>query len=111
MDLLLRKWAEWRGRSKAAQVIIFDGAAEYEKAKSFVRGMVYGVLGISLLFALTAPTAVDYRLLEEAERRQLLVREAEHRAAQSVELAQLCLKTASELDHTLASYQQMLTRP
>jgi len=111
MDLLLRKWVEWKGRSKAAQVIIYDGAAEYEKTRSYLRGLMVGAMGMTLLFALTAPTAVDFRLVEEAQRREILVHEANQRASQAVELAQLCLKTASSMDQTLASYQDMLGIP
>jgi hypothetical protein len=111
MELLLRKWVEWKGRRKAAQVIIFDGAAEYEKTRSFARGVMAGALGMSVLFALTAPTAVDFQLLEEAQRRHVLVSEANQRTTQAVELAHLCLKTASEMDQTLTAYQKMLTSP
>ena len=108
MDLLLRKWAEWKGRSRAAQVIIYDGAAEYEKARSFARGVLAGALGVCVVFALAAPNAVDFELLEVASHRQALVHEANHRADQAVELAQLCLKTATDMDHTLNAYQEML---
>ncbi|HEU0051907.1 MAG TPA: hypothetical protein VFQ39_01975 [Longimicrobium sp.] len=111
MDALLRRWVEWKGRSRAAQVIIYDGAAEYEKTRSFVRGILAGVLGMSVFFALTAPTSVDPTLLEEAANRQLLVEQAHERADQAVELAQLCLKTASKMDQTLASYQKVLRSP
>jgi hypothetical protein len=111
MDALLRRWVEWKGRSRAAQIVIYDGAAEYEKTRSFVRGIVAGVVGMSVFFALTAPTTVDPSLLEVARHRQVLVDEAHQRADQAVELAQLCLKTATNMDQTLASYQSMLRSP
>ena len=111
MDVLLRKWVEWKGRRKAAQVIIYDGAAEYEKTRSFVRGLLMGSLGMAVLYALTAPTAVDLELLEEAERRQTLVNEANQRADQAVELAKLCVNTATGMDRTLHAYKEMLRDP
>ena len=108
MDVLLRRWVEWKARRKAAQVIIYDGAAEFEKTRSFVRGVVFGALGVSILFALTAPTAVDANLIEQAKRREALVDEANQRADQAVELAQLCLRTANGMEETLTAYKQML---
>ena len=111
MDALLRKWVEWKGRRKAAQVIIYDGAAEYEKTRSFVSGVVLGALGITILFSLTAPTAVDYEMLEQVRHRQALVDEANQRAEQAVQLAQVCVNTASRMDRTLAAYKEMLRDP
>jgi hypothetical protein len=108
MHVLLRRWVEWKGRRKAAQVIIYDGAAEYEKTRSLIIGIVVGALGMSFVFALMAPTAIDPHLLEAAERRQLLADEANQRADQAIEIAQLCLETASSMDHTLADYKKML---
>jgi hypothetical protein len=110
MDVLLRRWVEWKGRRKAAQVIIYDGAAEYEKTRSFLRGACVGALGMSALFALAAPTVADPRLIEEANRREALLAEASQRADEAAELVRLCLNTASNLDRTLAGYQQMLDR-
>jgi hypothetical protein len=111
MDVLLRRWVEWRGRRKAAQVIIFDGAAEYEKTRSFLRGMVTGALGVGVVFALAAPTAIDPRLMEEVRRRETIAAEASARADQAAELVRLCLRTASGIDSTLAEYQHMLAAP
>ena len=111
MHVLLRRWVEWKGRRKAAQVIIYDGAAEYEKTRSLIVGIVVGALGMSFVFALMAPSAVDPHLLEAAQRRQLLAEEANQRADQAIQIAQLCLETASSMDHTLADYKKMLGVP
>jgi hypothetical protein len=108
MDVLLRRWVEWKGRRRAAQVIIYDGAAEYEKTRSFIAGIVAGGLGMALLFALTAPSVVDPELLEAVSAREALVHQANQRADQAVQLAQLCLQTASSMENTLADYQKML---
>lgn len=111
MDVLLRRWVEWKGRRKAAQVIIYDGASEYEKTRSLIVGIVVGALGMSFIFAVAAPTVVDPSLLEAAERREAMLLQANQRADQAIEIAQLCLKTASSLDQTLAGYQDMLGVP
>ncbi|HEX8691070.1 MAG TPA: hypothetical protein VF746_01410 [Longimicrobium sp.] len=111
MDVLVRRWVEWKGRRKAAQVIIYDGAAEYEKTRSFVRGIALGALGMTVVFALTAPTAVDPQLVEQSVRRQTLLMDANRRADEAVEVANLCLRTASSMEQTLHSYQEMLRKP
>lgn len=111
MDALLRRWVEWKGRRRAAQVIIYDGAAEYEKTRSFISGIVAGVLGLTFVFALTAPTSIDPQILDQVQRREALVHEANQRAEQAVQLAQICINTAQDMDQTLASYQKMLGVP
>lgn len=108
MDVLLRKWVEWKARRKAVQVIIYDGAAEYEKTRSFVRGVLAGALGITVLFSLTAPSAVDPELLEGMRQRQALVEQADQRAQQAMGLADMCLNTARRMDETLTAYEEML---
>jgi hypothetical protein len=108
MDTLLRVLAGWKARRKSAQIIVFDGGAEVERARSFLRGALAGV-GISMLvFLLTAPGLSDPRLVEELDRRGALIEEANQRIAQAVEVAAVCLSTARRMEQTLASYQSFL---
>lgn len=108
MDTLLRKYAEWKGKRKAAQIIVFDGGAEVERTRFFLRGAVVGI-GVSFgLFALTAPTTADPRLMEEARHREELLAESHQRLEQAVMVANVCVNTAQELERTLNSYQQFL---
>jgi hypothetical protein len=108
MDALLRRYVEWRGRTRAAQVIVFDGGAEVEKTRCFVRGIVTGVAVSFLLISLAAPGSVDPQLLAEAGHRAELVREANARADQAVTVASLCLNTARRMDQTLDEYRRTL---
>lgn len=108
MHGFLRRYAEWRGRRRAAQVIVFDGGAEVERTRAFARGVVAGVVLAFVVVSLAAPAGVDPVLQEEAERRSLLVDEANARALQAAELAQTCIRTAQQMERTLASYRQLL---
>jgi hypothetical protein len=108
MDTLLRKLAEWKGRHRAAQVIVFDGGAEVETTRAFLRGALSGI-GITLVvFLLTAPTTTDASAIAELERRETLLREANRRTQQAMGVASVCLDTAEHLERTLASYQTFL---
>lgn len=115
MNTLLRKLAEWKARRTAAQIIVFDGGAEVERARSFLNGALAGVGISTALFLITAPGSSDPTLLDELERRQTLVREAHQRLSQAVAVADVCLSTAHQLEETLESYQSFLsgssTRP
>jgi hypothetical protein len=108
MDTLLRKLAEWKGRSRAAQVIVFDGGADVEKTRAFVKGATMGVVTALLVFLMMAPTSTDGRVIEELQERQVLVEEANERLQQALTVAKVCLSTAERLDKTIDSYQSHL---
>lgn len=108
MDALLRRYVEWRGRTKAAQVIVYDGGAEVEKTRYFVRGILSGVALSFLILSLAAPGTVNPELLAEADRRADLVHQANARAEQAVKVADLCLSTARRMDRTLDEYRRTL---
>jgi hypothetical protein len=108
MDTLLRKIAEWKGRRRAAQVIVFDGGAEVERTRSFMKGAVTGVVTALLFFFMTAPTSTDATVVRELERRELLLNETSARLQQAMRVANVCLNTAERLEKTLDSYQSHL---
>lgn len=108
MNAILRRLAEWRGRRKGAQIVFFDGAAEIDRTRSFAKGAVFGALFATAAVAITAPTTVSPRMLDEIERRQALVTESQQRAAQAIQVADVCLTTAQNLERTLAAYQAFL---
>jgi hypothetical protein len=108
MDSLLRKLAEWKARSRAAQVIVFDGGAEVERSRAFMRGAMTGIVLTLLVFLLAAPQSPDPVAAEVAHRRGEMLREANERLAQAVQVAQVCLSTAENLERTLSSYQTVL---
>lgn len=111
MDVLLRVYAAWKGRRRAAQIIVFDGAAELETARAYLRGGLAGA-GISLLlFMLMAPGTVSPDVLHEFEQREMLVREAQERSAQATSLVHACLRTAEGMEETVLAYRQMLGKP
>lgn len=105
---LLRRIVEWKAGRKGAQVIIFDGGAEVEKTRAFVKGAATGGGVVILAFALTAPTTIDPSLADEIVRRERLLGESNRRAEQAIEVAAVCLNTAQNLERTLASYQDFL---
>ena len=108
MERFLRRLAEWKGRKRGAQVIIFDGGAEVEKTRAFMKGVFVGS-GIAVVaFVLTGPTTMDPALTEQIQRRDALLRESNSRAAQAIRVADVCLSTAQNLERTLATYQQFL---
>lgn len=109
MDTLLRRLAEWKAKRRAAQVIVFDGGAEVEKSRSFLKGAVMGIGVSSVIFVVTAPGRSDPNLLAELDRREALVRDANLRLMQAVAVADVCLSTAQQLEETLASYQSFLS--
>lgn len=108
MRTLLRRLAEWKAGHKGAQVIIFDGAAEVERTGSFVRGTIFGATLALCAFLLTAPTTTDARTMDELRRRELLLEEANRRLRQALQVADVCLTTAGQLEKTLTSYQALL---
>ncbi len=110
MDALLRWYAQWRGRSRAAQVIVFDGGAEVEKTRHFFRGAVFGIVVSFVVMSLAAPTTADPALVNEVERRSVLVHEANVKAAEATRLASLCLNTAQQMEWTLEEYRRALDR-
>lgn len=109
MDFLLRRFAEWKGRRKAAQIIVFDGGAEVERARSFIRGALTGAITAALLFILTAPRGNDPVLVAEIGRKDRLLAEANDRMAQAIGVAEVCLVTAQRLESTLQSYETFLS--
>lgn len=109
MNTLLRRLAEWKGRRRAAQIIVFDGGAEVETSRAFLKGAMIGVALTTALFLVSAPGTSDEHLLDEMERRRALVREANQRLTQAVAIADVCLSTANQLEETLASYQAFLS--
>lgn len=108
VDILLRMYAEWRGRRKAAQIIIFDGAAEIDKTRSFLRGALTGIAISFVAVAILAPSTIDPAAMDELQRREALVHDANARAAQAVALVDVCMNTAQGMEQTLKSYQQFL---
>jgi hypothetical protein len=109
MEALLRRYVEWRGHTKAAHVILYDGAAEVEKTRAFVRGALAGAALSFGVLLLAAPGTTDSAVLVEAARRAVLVREAEARAQQAAHITDACLATAQRLDQTLADYKRNLS--
>jgi hypothetical protein len=101
MDVLLRAYAAWKGRRRAAQIIVFDGGADVRTSRAFLRGGL-------LLFALMAPGTVSADLLNEFERRELLVQEARARSDQATGLVHACLRTAEGMEQTILAYRSML---
>ena len=108
MEALLRRYVEWRAHSQASHVIIYDGAAEVEKTRAFVRGALTGIALSFGVLLLAAPGTADSAVLAEAARRMELVRQAEARAQQAARITDACLVTAQRLDRTLADYQHAL---
>ena len=108
MDTLLRKLAEWKGRHRAAQVIVFDGGAEVETTRAFLKGATTGIVTALLVFVIMAPTSTDGRVIEELQERQVLVEETNERLQQAMAVAKVCLNTAERLDKTIDSYQSHL---
>jgi gas vesicle protein len=108
MNTLLRKLAEWKGRSKAAQIIVFDGGAEVERTRSFFKGASCGAALTLGVFLLTAPNSRDELLIEEVNRREMRLKEANERLVQAMAVADMCLNTAESLERTFSSYQSFL---
>ena len=108
MDTLLRKIAEWKGRRRAAQVIVFDGGAEVEKTRAFVKGAVTGIVLALAVFFMTAPSSTDAKVIEALHERQVLLDQTSARLQQAMEVADVCLSTAERLDKTIDSYQSHL---
>lgn len=110
MNTLLRKLVEWKGRRRAAQIIVFDGGAEIERTRAFLKGAITGISITLGVFLLTAPTPNDAAVVEELRRRELLLQEANRRTQQAVSVADVCLSTAEHLETTLHSYHTLLRR-
>lgn len=108
VDTILRWLVQWKGRRKAAQIIVFDGGAEIDKARSFFRGTITGIVISSGIFLLTAPNAPDSALLAQARHREQLLRESDQRVKQAMAVTDVCLNTAEKVQRTLESYQQLL---
>jgi hypothetical protein len=108
MDYLLRRWVEWKGRRKSAQVIVYDGGAEVERTRAFFRGSLTGAALMAAVYMLAAPSTVSPTLLLEMEHHQALAKESAARTEQALEVARLCMRTASGLEETLASYQSLI---
>jgi Tfp pilus assembly protein PilN len=108
MNTLLRRLAEWKAARRGAQLIVFDGGAEVERTRSFLRGTVVGSALTLGAFLLTAPTTTDSRTVEELEHRGMLLEEANARLRQALQVADVCLTTAAQLERTLSGYQALL---
>ena len=108
MDTFLRKLAEWKGRRKAAQVIIFDGGAEVERTRAFMRGAVTGIVLALVVFFMTAPSSTDAEVVQELQVRGKLLSETSDRLEQAVTVANVCLDTAERLEKTIDSYKSYL---
>lgn len=111
MDSLLRKFVEWKGRRRAAQVIVYDGAAEIERTKAYVKGALLGIILATVAFVIAAPSTADSAMLEEIEKQRSLVREANQRVDQAAMIADVCLNTAQEMEETLQTYHELLRTP
>jgi hypothetical protein len=110
VDTILRWLVQWKARRSAAQIIVFDGGAEIDRARSFARGAVTGIVLSFGVIALSAPIATDATLVGELGRKESLIQEARARADQAVALTQSCLNTAEGMQRTVESYQQLLRR-
>ena len=111
MNTLLRKLAEWKGRRRAAQVIVFDGGAEVERTRSFLKGALTGIV-ISLgVFLMSAPSLPDAAVVEKLQQREQMLRETQQRLQQAMRVADVCLGTAEHLEKTLDAYQTFLGEP
>lgn len=108
MDALLRRFVEWKGRRRAAQIILFDGAADYQQASSFFRGALCGIGLTLVIFLLSAPDAPDANLVREINERDERLRDANKRLEQALAVAGVCLNTAQSLERTLGTYQSFL---
>lgn len=108
MYTLLRWIAEWKGGRRGAQVIVFDGGAEVERTRAFLRGAVTGIAAATLAFVLMSPTTPGVGLAEELRRRDAQLREARERADQAVAIAGMCVGTAQTLKETLDGYRGMV---
>lgn len=108
MDTLLRKLVEWKARQKAAQIIVFDGGAEVERMRAFLKGAVLGVILCTGVFLLTAPRDADTGLVEELGRREVLLRQSNVQLAQAVQVADVCIGTAQRMEQALDSYESYL---
>lgn len=108
MHDFLRRLARWRGERKGAQVIIFDGGADVDKTRSFLKGTFVGAGLAIAAFAVTAPTMMDPQLADEISHREELLHESNARAERAMEVADVCLSTARNLESTLAAYQAFL---
>jgi hypothetical protein len=108
MDTLLRKLAEWKARRRAAQVIVFDGGAEVERTRAFLKGALTGIALSFGVFLLTAPDATDAATLQELRHREALLHETDRRLQQALQVTDLCLSTADRLQRTVAAYEGYL---
>lgn len=108
MQEFLRRLSRWKGERKGAQVIIFDGGADVEKTRSFLKGTFVGAGLAIAAFAVTAPTMLDPQLADEISHREELLHESNARADRAMEVADVCLSTARNLESTLAAYQAFL---
>jgi hypothetical protein len=108
MDWMIRRFAQWKGRRRAAQIIVFDGGQEVERSRSFLRGALTGVGLTTLVFAIAAPSAVDPVMVNELQYRSQLVQEAHLRVGQASTLIGSCLESAEKLERTLGSYRELL---
>jgi len=108
MYTLLRWIAEWKGRRRGAQVIVFDGGAEVERTRAFLRGAVTGIVVATFAFVLMSPTTLGAGLTEELQRKDAQLREARQRAEQAVTIAGVCLNTAQTMKETLDGYRRMV---
>jgi hypothetical protein len=108
MDILLRKLAEWKGRRRAAQVIVFDGGAEVERTRAFLKGALTGIALAFGVFLLAAPDANDAATIEALRHREALLHESDRRLQQALHVTDVCLSTADRLQETVAAYQGYL---
>ena len=108
MDYFLRKLAEWKARQKAAQIIVFDGGSEVERSRSFLKGAMTGIGLSTALFMLTAPRDTDSKLVEEVAEREALLRQSNHQLTQAVQVASVCIETATKMDEAIDSYEGYL---
>lgn len=108
MYTLLRWMVEWHARRRGAQVIVFDGGAEVERSRAFLRGVLVGGAVVLVAGIVAAPLAFDPVLMREAERREALLREAESRARDATEVTGVCLAAVQTLQRTLDGYREMV---
>lgn len=104
MNTLLRKIANWKGRRKSAQVIVFDGGAEVERTRSFLKGGIFGVCATLLIVLLSAPQGADAELVRQLTMREEMLRESNERLEKTMQVTGVCLETAQNLERVLGSY-------
>ncbi|MQA89603.1 MAG: hypothetical protein GEU90_05145 [Gemmatimonas sp.] len=96
--------ARWREGKRTVAL----AASGLERARAFAKGAICGILATTATIVFAAPRGTDAHVQLEFERQGALLRESTHRASQAIQVADVCLATATSLERTLAAYQAFL---